>query len=303
MAKQKVKEAIVEIVAPASFSDPMDLIHAFEHLKKHHLKTRTFIDFEVFHPFHSDEDYARVEDFKRALLKTDSKLMWCLRGGYGSARLIPELLKMKKPKNEKLLIGYSDITSLHTFLNQKWKWKTLHAPTISSFSKKDLDQRSLTETLKIITKKEKVSVYDLIPLNDEAVKCAKVSGVVGGGNLCTLTHTIGTPWSFNGKGKIILLEDVGERGYKIDRMLEHLKNADVFKGAKAVILGDFSDGKEKNGASFVEFSLMRFALGMKIPVYKSSEFGHGNENRPIMFNTSASIIKSPKKFQLKVSNS
>jgi muramoyltetrapeptide carboxypeptidase len=125
---------------------------------------------------------------------------------------------------------------------------------------------------------------------------------MGGGNLCTITHTLGTDWSFDGKGKIILLEDVGERGYKIDRMLDHLKNAGAFKGAKAIIFGEFSDGNEKNGASSVEFSLMRFALNNKIPVFKSNEFGHGDKNRPIMFNSNAKISKTSKKFELVVKN-
>lgn len=278
------KGDIVEIIAPASYHSANDLLKAQKTIKSWGLVTRTFIDFESFHPFHSDEDEARFQDLKRALYSPNSSLIWCLRGGYGSARLIEKLSKLKKPKKEKILIGYSDITSLHIFLNQKWGWKTIHGPMISSFGNPDFKKSCLSEIKKIIFEKSYTQKIRLSPMNEEAQKLKKIQGALCGGNLSVIQLSIGTPSKLVTNGKILILEDVGERGYKVDKMLNHLQNANVLKGCRGIIFGEFTGGHEASGESYVDFALMRFALELKVPVYKTEVFGHGKINRPLLFN-------------------
>lgn len=282
MFKMK-KGDIVDIVAPAGFSEPEVLIKAVTELTKWGLVTRSKIDFSAFHPFHSDDDDIRIRDFMEAVNNKDSKVIWCLRGGYGSARLLTALKSMKKPKTKKILIGYSDITALHLFVNQHWGWESIHGPLISSFTNKDLDKNCIKETRDILFARMKKSKMELFPMNPSSEKLKKsIEGELVGGNLAVIQSLIGTEFQMNAKNKILFIEDVNERGYQVDRMLNHLQMVGAFKNVKAIIFGDFVGGAESSGESFVEFALMRFALDLKIPVYGTLEFGHGFMNRPLI---------------------
>lgn len=289
----KIKKGdIVDIVAPAGFCEPEVLFKAVTELNKWGLIARTKIDFTAFHPFHSDDDDIRFEDLKEALTNKESKIVWCLRGGYGSGRLLNSLAKMKKPKHKKLVIGYSDITALHTFLSQNWGWESVHGPTISTFSNKKFDKKCLAELKDILFGKTKTFKMELGPLNAAAEKAkTKITGKITGGNLAMLQTLIGTKFQLKAKGKIVIIEDVNEKGYQVDRMLYHLLSSNALQGAKAIVFGDFTGGAEANGESFVEFSIMRFAIDNKIPVFSTSEFGHGNINRPLVCGQNYSIEK------------
>lgn len=281
----------VDIVAPAGFSSADRLIAAVNELGKWGLQCRSKIDFESFHPYHSDEDDVRIADLKAAI-QSDSKIIWCLRGGYGSARLLSALSKMKKPKQKKILIGYSDITALHLFFNQKWGWETIHGPMITAFSDKNLDQQCLKELKDQLIARKNRSLFKLSALNEKAEKSrSKISGKLIGGNLAIVQSLLGTKYKMNSKGKIVFLEDINEKGYQIDRMLNHLQMSEALKGAKAIIFGEFLGGQEVSGENYVNFALTRFALAQKIPVYLTCEFGHGSVNRPLICGHTYSITQ------------
>ncbi len=276
------KGDIVDVIAPASFNQSQDLLNATHMLESWGLVVRTFIDFDAFHPFHSDEDEVRFQDLKRAIMADDSKMIWSIRGGYGSQRLLLQLSKLKKPKQPKIVVGYSDITSLHLFFNQHWKWPTIHGPMINSFSKKDFDQTAFKELKKILFDKSSSQKMKLQPLNDEA-KIYQGKGPLSGGNLSVIQCSLGTKFELKSKNKILMIEDVGERGYKVDKMLYHLQMTKALNGVKAIIFGDFVSGDEPTGENYIDFALMRFALSSKIPVFKCMDFGHGKINRPLLF--------------------
>ena len=276
---------IVDVIAPASFNQSKDLLNATDLLESWGLTVRTSIDFDAFHPFHSDDDESRFLDLKRAILAGDSKMIWSIRGGYGSQRLLSQLAKIKKPKYEKIIVGYSDITSLHLFFNQKWNWATIHGPMINSFNKKDFNPIAFKELKKILFDKKSSQKIKLEPLNDSATIFFG-SAALCGGNLSVLQCSMGTAFELVSKNKILIIEDVGERGYKVDKMLYHLQLTKALNGVKAIIFGDFVSGDEPTGENYIDFALRRFALSTKIPVFKCMDFGHGLINRPLIFNGS-----------------
>ena len=283
------KGDIVDIVAPAS-SSSKELSSAYKEIRKWGLVPRTFIDFDASHPFHSDEDEFRFQDLKRALLAPDSKVIWCLRGGYGSARLLERLSKIKKPAYKKTMIGYSDITALHAFCTQKWGWESIHGPTISSFSNKNLNKKCFVELRSMLFDKKVKSDFILFPLNESARNLkSRIAAKLVGGNLAIVQTLLATKYQLSTKDKILVLEDVNERGYRIDRTLLQLSMSGMLKGCKAIVFGDFSLGLEPNGKNYVELALDRFATEQKIPVFKSSEFGHGKINRPLLLNHTYTI--------------
>lgn len=281
------KGDLVEVVSPGSQTTPEVEAIGLRSLNKWGLVPRVWSDPTVkFHPFHASDDEFRFFALKSALTNNDSKIVWCERGGYGSIRLLDKLQKMKKPNVMKVFIGFSDITSLHLFFTQEWGWKTLHAPVVASFAQKNLAKKDLMELKKFLFESGKHNFSaKLKPMNLRALKQEKMlKGKLTGGNLAVIQTSLGTKWQIQTKGKILFLEDVGERGYRLDRMLFHLKAAGVFEGVRAVILGEFSDGQEPNGANYVDYALQRFASESSFPVYSSKEFGHGKRNRFLVMN-------------------
>lgn len=290
---QKIKKGdIVDIVAPAGFSNPEVLIKAVDELTKWGLVCRSNIDFTAFHPYHSDDDQNRLDDLVKAL-NGDAKIIWCLRGGYGTARLLDKLSKIKKPKTEKIIIGYSDITSILNFVNKKWGWKAVHGPTISTFSNKNFNKKDISELKDILFKKQKKFSMELFPINLIADNQKKsIEAELVGGNLAIIQTLIGTKHAIETKNKILFLEDVNEKGYQVDRMLNHLEMTGAFKYVKAIIFGDFTGGTEVSGENYVDFAIARFALDHKIPIYGAEEFGHDKRNRALIVGSKYKIHKN-----------
>lgn len=282
-----VKGDLVEVVSPGSRTTPEVEEIGLRALNKWGLVPRVWSDPTVkFHPFHASDDQFRFFALKSALTNKDSKIVWCERGGYGSIRLLEELRRLKKPKQMKIFLGFSDITSLHLFMTQEWGWKTLHAPVVASFAQKTLLKKDLLELKNFLfntdSKKFKAK---LIPMNLRALnQKSPLKGKLTGGNLAVIQTTLGTKLHIKTRDKILFLEDVGERGYRLDRMFSHLKEAGVFKDVKAVILGEFSEGSEPSGENFVQYALQRFSSECAVPVFSCKEFGHGKRNRFLVMN-------------------
>jgi muramoyltetrapeptide carboxypeptidase len=229
----------------------------------------------------------QLKHLKEAIY-SDSKAIWCLRGGYGSMRLIPHLEKLKPPKKSKLFVGFSDITSLHLFFAQKWNWPVIHGRTISQLHpdlSKSPDRKFLKDM--IFGKKTEMTFKKLIPLNEAAMKINVIEGSITGGNLKILQSSLKTSWEIKARNKILFMEDVAERGYSIDRMLEQLYQAKIIdKGLKAIIFGDFTEGLERDGTDLTLKALERFAQRVSYPVLSGLPAGHGLEtNYPVPFNT------------------
>lgn len=282
---------IVDIVAPASACSEEHFRMGVKWIESMGFKPR--FNAHLLQPdlYLSNSDAFRFQDLKKALYAKDSKAIWCLRGGYGSFRLWPELLKLSKKAPAKVFIGLSDITSMHQFLNQKWGWPTLHASLLDRVGQNKLPADVEQELVQVITgEKNAVSFAHLEPMNAQASKKKMIKGTVRGGNLCTFMVSIGTklqPKYQKKENVILFFEDIGERGYKVDRFLQHLSQADVFKNVAAIVFGDFVDGLESNGQSLVQETLMRFAKQTKIPVFSGVETGHGVIQRPLFFNSPA----------------
>jgi muramoyltetrapeptide carboxypeptidase len=198
--------------------------------------------------------------------------------------------KWKRPKQAKLFMGFSDVTALHLFFGQNWGWPTMHGRNVSAMSltKKSKDRN---EIISILTgKKDELEFKGLRPMNALAKKSGKIKGPITGGNLKLLQTSIGTKWELNSRGKILVTEDVGERGYAVDRMLEQLWQAGLInKGVRALVFGDFLEGEEKNGQDLTGTALQRFADRAPFPVYKGLKSGHGDVNFSVPFHTSAEI--------------
>ena len=195
----------------------------------------------------SGSDEIRANDINEMFADDQVDGIICVRGGYGTPRILDLIDYDIIRKNPKVFVGYSDITALHIAFTQKANLVTFHGPMatsdmIGSFSK--FTENSL---FKSIMKAEKIGKI----LNPEKEKIITINsgiaeGTIIGGNLSLIVDTIGTPYEIDVKGKILLIEEIGEDPYKIDRMLNQLRLSGKLKEAEGIILGDFNnceDGK------------------------------------------------------------
>jgi muramoyltetrapeptide carboxypeptidase len=283
----------VDVIAPGFRTQPEGVEGAKKFLEDLGLKARVPADLFGDDVIAAQKDEIRFRHLKSALLATDSKAIWCLRGGYGAIRLLEDLKKVKAPARSKIFVGYSDAISIQNFLNQFWGWPTLHGPLLDRLGQHTLDIGQVNECLDIVFGRADYIDHDgLIALNAHAQKKRVIAGRVFGGNLTVTQSHLGTPFCKIPKDAIMFFEDIGERGYRIDRILVQLTQAGYFKNTRAIVFGEFVGGKEQNGEEHITRVVNRFAQETKIPVFRGLKAGHGDQQRVVPLNTPATIDRN-----------
>jgi len=200
------------------------------------------------------KDYLAGRDEDRAndintFFKDDSiKAIICSRGGYGSHRILDKIDYELIKENPKIFCGYSDITALHAAINKFSGVITFHGPlALSDFGNKNNDEYTINTFFEIVEGKIQPPYTFNNPCNYECLYPGQVKGKLAGGNLAVLVSLLGTKYFPDLKDKILLLEDIGEPLYKIDRMLMQLKLAGIFEQVKGILFADFTGICKNNG--------------------------------------------------------
>lgn len=280
---------IVDIIAPSSTVPDENLLEYYkkteECLKKIGLIARIPNDLITIDKdlFSANSNEYRAKHLIDCFNNKISKAIWAIRGGYGAAKIIPFLEKISPPKNTKLLLGFSDVTALHLFLENKWNISSMHSAVINQLL---LNENLLYELEPIIFGQKANIIYDqLIPLNYLAKINTTIHSSITGGNLSLVQTSLSTSWQIQSKDKIIFLEDVGEQGYQIDRMLNHLSQAGVFSSAKALIFGEITPPKDIT-PDLCSKAIENFANQLNIPVLSLPIIGHNiKKNSPLPLGT------------------
>lgn len=190
--------------------------------------------------YFSGTDEERRDELQAMLDEPSVKAILCGRGGYGVTRIIEQLNFTTFKKNPKWIIGFSDITVLHSYLFSKCKVASLHAPMANAFNKGGANGPYVQSLYKSITGKK--NQYACKPYAKN--KLGKATGALVGGNLALLAHLAGSSLLYKTKGAILFIEDVGEYLYNIDRMIIQLKRAGVLRQLSGLIIGGFTDTKD-----------------------------------------------------------
>ncbi|WP_173911535.1 LD-carboxypeptidase [Acinetobacter sp. Marseille-Q1618] len=222
----------------------------------------------------------RLQDLKKACEDPAIDAIWCARGGTGAAMLLPYLQEwiLNKP-----IIGYSDSTVLLNYIAMQGGF-ALHAPVFQEIACKNLENAPLsTDALESIAllNTQSTNTYALTALNSFA-QCFNITNAhILGGNLTVLCTLQGTPYHLQLKQpSILLIEDVGEPYYCIERSFIQLLQSIDTGLLKAVVLGDFYHCPQKNVPHSLTQILNEHLEALNIPLYKCDWFGHGEHNRP-----------------------
>jgi muramoyltetrapeptide carboxypeptidase len=300
------KNSTIDIIAPASgVCDPSILEQLKILLKSWQLIPRFSPDLFGHDLLCANSDEKRFQQLQEALLNTSSDAIWCLRGGYGCTRLMPSLLKLKAPKKCKLFIGFSDITALHLFLQQKWHWQTLHGPSINQVVSNLIDKANSDELRKIIFGELNQLEYLLKPyrqINNSSNFTDFIQAPLTGGSLTLIQASLGTDWQIETNNKILFLEDVNESAYRIDRMLQHLQQSGIFNPVKAILIGDFIFPKRINEEKLIQSVIARFAGEQNLPVFHCPGIGHGKKNRSLPFAISTVLDFNKNQLTIKITD-
>ena len=190
--------------------------------------------------YFSGTEEERLNDFQQMLDDDAVKAVLCARGGYGLSRIIDKINFKKFKKQSKWIIGFSDVTVLHSHLYSNYYIASIHAPMAAAFNDAGYISR-FVQSLRNALEGKKLR-YSCDP--HECNKKGEAIGELVGGNLALLAHLIGTDSDVKTRGRILFLEDTGEYLYNIDRMMYQLKRSGKLSKLAGLIIGGFTDNKD-----------------------------------------------------------
>ena len=219
-------------------------------------------------------DARRLAELHAALADPAIRAVFCVRGGYGATRLLAQLAPHAPEGTPKPLVGFSDITALHLWLQAHGRI-SIHGPVLTQLPR--LAPATCTRLFELLE-----SPRPATPLSGDATYVGGTAeGPLLGGNLSVVTRLLGTPFMPLLDGAILLLEDQGERPYRLDRMWTHLRLAGVFERVRGIALGSFT-GCEEPGASYTSAEVLReLAQSTGLPCAAGFPVGHGEVNEPV----------------------
>lgn len=271
----------VGIVAPARSIDEESYPEILRIIKNQGYETIRGKSTSLYHGPFAGTDSERAEDLQQMMDDPEIKAIFCLRGGYGTIRIMDKLNFYSLLKNPKWLIGFSDITILHNKLHQIGL-ASMHGQMPLNFVGRK-ENKGL-DTLFTALKGEELNYkLEAHALNKEGYAKAELVG----GNVAILCSLIATPYDLNCDGKILFVEEVGEYLYRFDRLMHHLKLSGKLAKLKGLIVGGLSDMKDNEPAfgQTVEEIVSDLVNEYDYPVCFGFPAGHIKENYPLVFGT------------------
>ena len=267
----------IGVTAPAFYIKDDDFKEALKILEQAGYSVRLTPSCTGRDGYFAGSDEMRAQDINSLYADDDVDAIICLRGGYGSSRILDKLDYPMIAEHPKPLIGYSDVTALHVAINQNSGISTVHGPMISSL-KPDITEYTLEELLEGLSG-EKAAGEISLPEGEElsVLVPGTARGYIIGGNLTVITSLIGTDYELKGDGALLLLEDIDEPPYKIDRMLRQLYDSGLFDRVNGILFGEFTGCEDQRGKDLEEV-LREYAELSGKPVIMGVPAGHGDNN-------------------------
>ncbi|MDF1658433.1 MAG: LD-carboxypeptidase [Verrucomicrobiales bacterium] len=273
----------LSIVAPSGPFDEEAFAHGVTWLKER---------YEIIHSddicsregYLAGSDEHRLRDLNNAINDPTIDAILCARGGYGATRLIPQLDLTTIREANKMIVGFSDITALHS-LWASAGIRSIHAPMVAALGRASEAIRD--QWISTLESPQLPLEWSLSAFNCAA--STSVGGPLIGGNLAVLGALNGTPYAPPLDDAILFIEDVGERPYRVDRMLTTLSQSGWFDRIAGLVIGAFTEGDPGADGVSIDDVFRRHFEGAKFPVLHGFPAGHIDENIPLPFGSQARI--------------
>lgn len=269
----------IRIVSPSGRISPEKVLPAVENLQKEGFDVIVGTHaFDTFYQF-AGTDENRLHDLQEALDDPECKAVICARGGYGAIRIADRLNLESFRKTPKWLVGFSDVTVLHSIL-QREHFSSIHGPMPGFYIKDEKLSASYIQLLQ--TLRGIIPSYSFFSHANNRNGMAQ--GELCGGNLSIIYSLLGTPWQLNTKGKILFIEDLSEYLYHLDRMMNALKLSGSLNELSALLVGSFTEMKDNNSpfGQEVEEIILNTVKDYDYPVFFDFPSGHIDENMPLV---------------------
>lgn len=271
--------SVIGITCPAGFLPREKALACTVFLEKHGFRVKGGATVGSEHFYFSGNDEARLTDLQAMLDDPEVSAILMGRGGYGLSRIVDDLdwtLFLEKPK---WIWGFSDITVLHSHIQQQLGIATLHAPMCAAFHPDTENAAHILATLDAISGKP--LRYQTLPHSIN--RAGRAEGILTGGNLALLAHLTGSPSQVDTDGKILFIEDIGEYRYNLDRMLLNLKRSGQLRNLAGLVVGDFTDTQDTTRpfGQEVEDIIGDKVSAYNYPVLAGLPVGHSEINFPL----------------------
>ncbi len=269
----------IGIVAPAGRIDPKIVEKACLRLEESGFKTKVSLHVNQHHYNFSSTDENRLHDLQVMMDDKEIKAILCTRGGYGSIRIIDQLDFTEIKKYPKWLIGFSDITVLHSAF-QKNGIVSIHGPMCKSFLNYTETSSDIDVLFSFLSGELPQYIVNPHSFNKEGVS----KGVLVGGNLSLIQSLRGTPYDFDAEGKILFIEDLSEYLYHLDRIMNSLRIGGVLEKLSGLVVGQFTELKD-NETPFgqtIEEIIYSSVSFYDYPVAFNFPSGHIETNYPLI---------------------
>jgi muramoyltetrapeptide carboxypeptidase len=268
----------IGVIAPASPGDSALNIAGIKWLEEQGFRVQLGTAVDQTLGYLSGPDALRAADINAMFASPAINGIICLRGGYGTMRLLELLDYTIIRAHPKVFVGYSDITALHTTIGQHTGLVTFHGPMVASDMGKKLSDYTWDYFSRAVTATCPLGSIINPPLSPPPVFIVpgRAQGCLTGGNLSLIVSTLGTPYEIDTRGKILCLEEVGEAPYRIDRMLTQLLLAGKLQDAAGIVFAVCTDcGVEDDPPTFTLEEVLQDRLGgLNKPVLYQLHFGH-----------------------------
>ena len=277
MLKSIKSNGTIGIISPSWPPQKKQLESGLNYLKSRGLNIKLGKNVGKRHGYFSGTDEERLSDIHDMFADPEIDIIMCTRGGWGGLRLINKIDYDLVRKNPKLLVGYSDITTLQLAFWTKIALPSLSGPMVGVEMGKGIAAFSEQHLWGQIYNRNPFYHFNYQQSDTSVMKPGKAQGVLLGGCLSLVCHLIGTEYSPDYSGAILFLEDVGEKPYKIDRYLAQLKQSGILNKINGLILGYFMDcTADEDEVSFhVDEILDDYFSGIAYPVIRNFPYGHG----------------------------
>ncbi|MBA4106695.1 MAG: LD-carboxypeptidase [Pirellula sp.] len=277
----------IALIAPAGPPDREQVMRFKNHIEQRGYKVKLRDDMFDVEGYLAGSDQRRADEFNEAFADPDVDGVLCVRGGYGCMRMMPLVDWEAVKKNPKLLLGFSDITALHAGMN-KAGIVSFHGPGPASGLGSEEGPTDFTAKYVVRAVETSAGPYT-VEVSESVSQVAsfgkgKATGRLVGGNLSLISALEGTPYAIDTQDAILMIEDVNEAPYRIDRMVQQLKLAGKLDGIKGVVLGKFTEDfvredKLTDDKRFDTTGVLRqYFENLGVPVLVNYPIGHYPQN-------------------------